>query len=193
MGRRSTTLVASCWTIFVAGLALAQGQGQNQPPRPVRSPSQEMLASWNGVHHKLAVMAEDFPEDKYDFKVQKDERSFAENLLHVAGTDYLFLSAISGHKMGPAGGENPSRNDFKTKADVVKLMHQVMDDGAALIQTQGDAGLERVIKSPFGNYMVHADAVWCEAIEHAGEHYGQLVVYYRANNLVPPESRPQSH
>jgi hypothetical protein len=26
-------------------------------------------------------------------------------------------------------------------------------------------------------------------IEHAAEHYGQLVVYYRANGLVPPESR----
>jgi hypothetical protein len=28
-------------------------------------------------------------------------------------------------------------------------------------------------------------------IEHSGEHYGQLVVYYRLNNLVPPESRPK--
>jgi len=27
------------------------------------------------------------------------------------------------------------------------------------------------------------------AIEHSTEHFGQLVVYYRANNLVPPESR----
>jgi hypothetical protein len=27
------------------------------------------------------------------------------------------------------------------------------------------------------------------AIEHSGKHYGQLVVYYRANNLVPPDSR----
>ena len=27
------------------------------------------------------------------------------------------------------------------------------------------------------------------AIEHSGEHYGQLVVYYRANNMVPPDSR----
>ncbi|PYY18547.1 MAG: DinB family protein, partial [Acidobacteria bacterium] len=25
--------------------------------------------------------------------------------------------------------------------------------------------------------------------EHSGEHYGQLVVYYRANSLVPPDSR----
>ena len=31
------------------------------------------------------------------------------------------------------------------------------------------------------------------AIEHSAEHYGQLVVYYRANNLVPPASRrPQA-
>jgi hypothetical protein len=27
------------------------------------------------------------------------------------------------------------------------------------------------------------------AIEHSAEHYGQLVGYYRANNLVPPDSR----
>jgi two-component system copper resistance phosphate regulon response regulator CusR len=27
--------------------------------------------------------------------------------------------------------------------------------------------------------------------EHSGEHYGQLVVYYRVNGLVPPESRPK--
>jgi hypothetical protein len=26
-------------------------------------------------------------------------------------------------------------------------------------------------------------------IEDSGEHYGQLVVYYRAKNMVPPESR----
>jgi hypothetical protein len=28
-------------------------------------------------------------------------------------------------------------------------------------------------------------------IEHDGEHYGQLVVYYRVAGLVPPESRPK--
>ncbi len=28
-------------------------------------------------------------------------------------------------------------------------------------------------------------------IEHSGEHYGQLVVYYRINQMVPPESRPK--
>ncbi len=26
-------------------------------------------------------------------------------------------------------------------------------------------------------------------LEHAGEHYGKLVVYYRVNGLVPPATR----
>ena len=29
-------------------------------------------------------------------------------------------------------------------------------------------------------------------IEHSGEHYGQLVVYYRPAGLAPPESRRKS-
>ena len=28
-------------------------------------------------------------------------------------------------------------------------------------------------------------------LQHASEHYGLLVAYYRANGLVPPESRPK--
>jgi hypothetical protein len=37
--------------------------------------------------------------------------------------------------------------------------------------------------------MLHAQFEWYDMIEHMGEHYGQLVVYYRANNIVPPDSR----
>jgi len=37
--------------------------------------------------------------------------------------------------------------------------------------------------------LAHNSTIWTFAIEHSGEHYGQLVVYYRANNMVPPDSR----
>jgi len=42
---------------------------------------------------------------------------------------------------------------------------------------------------PWGNKLVHNSYPWLFAIEHSAEHYGQLVVYYRANHLVPPDSR----
>jgi hypothetical protein len=41
----------------------------------------------------------------------------------------------------------------------------------------------------FGNRLAYNSNVWTFAIEHIGTHNGQLVVYYPANNLVPPDSR----
>jgi uncharacterized damage-inducible protein DinB len=149
-----------------------------------------MLRLWNAIGNKLVAMAQDFPEDKYDFKVQKDERTFALNLLHAAALDFVLIRRISGSNLGPDFGEgdNPTRDQFKTKADVVKFVQEAVADGAKVIQEQGDAGLDKTTKL-FGNRLAHNSYIWTFAIEHSAEHYGQLVVYYRANNVVPPDSR----
>lgn len=190
MKRSALALVTA--TVLVAVLMSLYGQAQtrNQPPSPARSRSDELLDRWNGIGKKLIAMAQDFPEDKYDFKVQKDERTFALNLLHAAALDFVVIRMISASKLGPDFGEgdNPSRDQFKTKADVVKFVQEAVADGAKVIQQQGDAGLDHTTKF-FGNRMAHNSTIWTFAIEHSGEHYGQLVVYYRANNLVPPDSR----
>ncbi len=191
---RSTTksVFLVCAMFLASGLLLAQGQA-NQAPKPAGGAAEEMLREWNGVQDKVVKMAEDFPEDKYDFKVQKDQRTFAQNILHIAGVDFEAISAVAGKKMGPVfkDQENPSRDEYKTKTQVVALIKQAASDGAALIKSQGDAGLNATIKYPWANMMVHVSEMWTGIIEHTGEHYGQLVVYYRANNMVPPESRPQ--
>ena len=192
MKRSALTLVAIT-LLVAAGMSLrSQAQTQNQPPSPARSRSDEMLDRWNDIGNKLVAMAQDFPEDKYDFKVQKDERTFALNLLHAAALDFFVIRRISGSNVGPDFGEgdNPSRDLFKTKADVVKFVQEAVADGAKVIQQQGDAGLDSTTKF-FGNRMAHNSSIWTFTIEHSGEHYGQLVVYYRANNLVPPDSRKQ--
>jgi len=188
--RLSLALVA---VTLLAGVGMdlhGQAQKQNQTPSPARSRSEEMLDRWNDIGNKLVAMAKDFPEDKYDFKLQKDQRTFALNLLHVAALDFLLIRRISGTNVGPDFGEgdNPTRDQFKTKADVVKFVEEAVADGAKVIQEQGDAGLDKTTKF-LGNRMSHNSNIWIFAIEHSGEHYGQLVVYYRANNLVPPDSR----
>jgi hypothetical protein len=104
--------------------------------------------------------------------------------------DFVLIRRISGSPVGPdfGAGDNPTRDQFKTKADVVKFVEEAVTYGAKVIQEQGDAGLDKTTKF-FGNRMAHNSTIWTFAIEHSGEHYGQLVVYYRANNLVPPDSR----
>jgi uncharacterized damage-inducible protein DinB len=190
MKRSSLTLVAVTLLAAIGASLHGQAQTQNQTPSPARSRSDEMLERWNDIGNKLVAMAKDFPDDKYDFKVQKDQRTFALNLLHAAALDFVLIRRISGSNVGPDFGEgdNPTRDQFKTKADVVKFVEEAVADGAKVIQEQGDAGLDKTTKF-FGNRMAHNSTIWTFAIEHSGEHYGQLVVYYRANNLVPPDSR----
>lgn len=189
--RRHANALSLVILAIAVGLCIA-ARAQSQVPRPAASRVEEMLERWNDIGNKLVAMAQDFPEDKYDYKLQKDERTFAENLLHVAAVDYDLMSAVASSKLGPdfgASKHNPSRDIYKTKADVVKLMQNAVADGAKLLRDQGDAGLDRIAKAAWGNRMVHNSYSWTFAIEHSGEHYGQLVVYYRSNNLVPPDSR----
>jgi uncharacterized damage-inducible protein DinB len=189
----STRALVAVTLLAVVGMGLpSRAQTQNQPPGPARSRSDEMVDRWNDIGNKLIAMAQDFPEDKYDFKLQKDERTFALNLLHAAALDFVLIRRISGTNVGPDFGEgdNPTREAFKTKADVVKFVQEAVAAGAKVIQQQGDAGLDNTTKF-FGNRLVHNSSIWTFTIEHSGEHYGQLVVYYRANNLVPPDSRRQ--
>jgi len=187
----SSLALVAVTLLAVGGTSLfTQAQSQGQPPRPARSRTEETLERWNDIGNKLIAMAQDFPEDKYDYKLQKDQRTFALNLLHAAALDFVLIRRVSGSNLGPDFGEgdNPSRDAFKTKADVVKFAQEAVADGAQVIQQQGDAGLDKTSKF-FGNRLAHNSAIWMFAIEHSGEHYGQLVVYYRANNMVPPDSR----
>jgi len=188
--KRFSLALAITLMAVVATSPYGQGQSQDQAPSPARSQSDEMLDRWNDIGNKLIAMAQDFPEEKYDFKLQKDERTFAQNLLHAAALDFVLIRRVSGSHLGPDFGEgdNPSRDVFKTKADVVKFVQEAVADGAKVIQQQGDAGLDNTSKF-FGKRLAHNSSIWTFAIEHSGEHYGQLVVYYRANNLVPPDSR----
>ena len=89
------------------------------------------------------------------------------------------MRSLSGSNLGPDFGKNkhnPSRDAYKTKADVVKLIQHAVADGANLIQQQGDAGLDKVAKYAWENKLVHSSYTWMLVIEHSAEHYCRLVV-----------------
>ena len=171
--------------------ANAQEKKPVERPKAAQSPSQELLNEWYYVFGKVIAMAKDFPQDKYDFKAQKDERTFGQNLIHIASAEYEVMSAISGTSMRPFGNEDSLQKKYTTKEDIVKFLIQTADDGVKLIKEQGDSGLTKEVKYPWGNSMIHASALWYFMLEHTGEHFGQLVVYYRINGMIPPESRPK--
>src|ERR1700685_2196003 len=108
----------------------------SQTPKPPDSPSKVLLDNWNEIGRKLTAMAEDFPEDKYDFKPNPAQRSFAQQLLHAANANYFFINPILGRKV-PTG--DPKRDQYKRKAEVAAFVKKSFADGAALIKEKGDA------------------------------------------------------
>lgn len=167
---------------FVAPAVVA---AQEAPAKPL-GPAKEVLNSWNNIGRKLVTMAEDWPEEKYDYRPTPEVRTFAEQLLHVVGSSYLFIDTARGKEMGP---EDLSREKFRTKAEIVAVLKKSVEEGAALIQAAGDEGMSKPIKFPFGGGQRSQYGFWMAQVEHAGEHYGNLVVYYRLNGVVPPDSR----
>src|SRR5690242_14401521 len=120
--RLGVALVAVTFFAMSGTMVSGQTHAQDQAPAQVRSRAEETAEWWNQIGKKLIAMAKDFPEDKYGFKVQKDERTFAENLVHVAAVDYDIVSRVAGTHVGPNFGKdkhNPPPDMYKTNADVV--------------------------------------------------------------------------
>jgi len=174
--------------VFLAA-AVPAATAQDKTPKPADSPSKAVLAAWNDIGRKLIAMAEDFPEDKYDYKPTPAQQTFAQRLLHVSGANYFFTNPVVGK---PAPSEDdPKREQYKTKADVVALVKKSFADGAAAITAKGDKGMTAMVVDPFANQQTRVYDLAYGMIEHSGEIYGQLVGYYRNSGMVPPESRPK--
>jgi uncharacterized damage-inducible protein DinB len=183
-----SALVVLAFFMYASGVRAQGGMGMTQ--KVSHGLAADLLNQWNNTGKQLTDMAADFPVDKLDYKATPAQRTFAEQLLHAAGANYLFIDAAMGTKP-PKDVENPSRKMYETRAQIVEYIKKSYADGAEAIERLGNKGLLEETKAPFGNEMVTRAALFAEAMEHANDHYGQCVVYYRLNGLVPPASRGQ--
>jgi len=173
--RLTFLLAAPVLVLGCAGAARAQDGAQ---PKTPATPTQAVLENWNDVGSRLVTMAQDWPEEKYTYKMTPAVRTFQEVLLHIAGSNYDVINHVAGTKVGAAQNDPPV-SQYKTKAQTVAYLKKSVEDGAALLQKEGDADV-----------LKHLSA-WIGYTEHMGEHYGLLVAYYRASGGIPPESRPK--
>ena len=177
-------VIAVVLLAFAAGSTFGQQTAKNsKPPAPAEGLAQEVLDAWNGVGDKLIEIAQDFPEEKYDFRPTPEVRTFAEVLIHLVGTSYIFTDTAQGKPLRP---HDLKRKDYRTKASIVAALKVAYRDGTDVIKAKGDQGMSQIVYRDFGNQMVHVYDVGYSSAMHASKHYGQLVVYFRVNGIVPP-------
>jgi hypothetical protein len=160
--------------VFVAVmLAASPAFAQSSPPATTRD---LLIHRWNDVGEKIVRMAEEFPENKFDYRPAADVRTFGDVLRHVGFWNLYVIKTATGEKIDPNINEL-SKSEYASKASLVKVLKDTVAQGSSILK-QGPAEL-----TP------KAADLWVTFIEHSGEHYGQLVVYYRLNGIVPPASR----
>jgi len=143
---------------------------------------------------KTVIPAADaMPAEKYDFAPTQGDfkgvRTFGAEVKHIAVANYALGAGILGEKM-PANITGPDGPpDVKTKADIMKFLNDSSAYAHKALNSITEANILEPIKAPFGNSMTTRLALATTIISHPFDHYGQMVVYLRMNNIIPPASR----
>jgi hypothetical protein len=152
-------------------LGAALSQAQPQAPTPAAALAQ----NFDYISGKVLEMAQDFPADKYGYKLKPEMRSFGSVIVHIASGNIFAAKAGMGQKVK---WDEEDAAKYPTKAACVALMKKSIEDAKAAMKANPEGPTKNL--EPF-----------LSVLQHSSEHYGLLVAYYRANGLVPPESRPK--
>jgi len=151
----------------------------------------------SNVEKQLLDVAEAMPEEKYNFTPEslniagddyKGVRTFAGQVKHVAASNYFIWSPLTGDKMPEGLKDGNGPQSIKTKAEIISFLR---DSFALGHKAAGTLSTENMLQTPGSSKSTRLRlAVF--GVEHAFDHYGQLVEYLRMNGIVPPASRRQS-
>lgn len=163
-------ILFSASTVLIALMSVClPARAQGKP-----SVAEDIKKHFDGVNKKVLEMAKDLPDDKYDFRIKPETRTFGEVILHVVEGDLYAAKIAKGEK---TEWEDLSLKDYPNKAAIVAALEKSIEQADAVLQSEPSDAFAK------------SSAPWVGIIEHAGEQYGTLAAYYRADGMVPPASR----
>jgi DinB superfamily len=150
------------------------------------------------LEREFVGAAEAMPDDKFNFtpvslningSEYKGVKTFAEEVRHVAATNFMLWGAVTGDKPPIESTEDNGPPQLKTKAEIINYLKDSFALGhkAAKALTAKNAAAQ--VPSPFGQGQTTKLFCASFAVAHAFDHYGQMVEYLRMNGIIPPASR----
>ena len=144
---------------------------------------------------EIVPAAEAMPDDKYNFAPTQGEfkgvRTFAQQVKHIAATNYMFAAGILSEKPPiELGGEN-GPDSMTSKADIVKFLKDSLTYLHKALNSLDESNVLGEVPSPFGPKKITRLRLAIFSVSHPWDHYGQMVVYLRMNGIIPPASRNQ--
>jgi uncharacterized damage-inducible protein DinB len=171
----------------------AAGASPSTPPTIASAIDREISI----VEKEVVEAAEAMPENKFDFSPEKlnvpgsdykGVRTFSEQLKHIAASNYLIWSPITGEKPPDNVSDGKGPDNMKAKADIIKFLKDSFAFGHKAVATLNSSNLIEPITSSSGRPTTRLFlATFAPA--HCFDHYGQMIEYLRMNGIVPAASR----
>ena len=104
----------------------------------------EIKKDWEEQKKTMSTIADAMPEDKFDFKATPAERSYGEQILHIAQVNYFLLKVVGGKATPPAFAPKT----LKSKAEIIKALEDSYEYGSTLLGEQTDASMMQTMTGP---------------------------------------------
>ena len=139
------------------------------------------LEKWENSKNYLLEIAQQMPEEHYDFKPTERQRSFKEQLLHIKGNmDWLSTSYFSTSEFKK--GETPT---VETKAEVIEILQNAFDEASKKIAATSEESLKETVQ--FFSGPKSKIQILSLLQDHVTHHRGQLIVYLNLKEVEPPK------
>lgn len=178
--------------LMTAAPIVAQTPMRRMEPAP-SSAAQVLARQLASTGREIVAAAEAMPADKYNFAPPDRDgnfagvRTFAQQVKHLAVSNYSYGAAILGEKPPVASGANENGPaDMTSKDAIVKLLSDSFTYAVNAVNSiRPDEALKPARPGARGSSRL---AVAAGIAPHAMDHYGQMVEYLRMNGLTPPAS-----
>jgi uncharacterized damage-inducible protein DinB len=160
----------------------------------------ELAESSRTVRKNTLAIAEDIPEDKYDFRPMPDTRSVGELLAHIAiAQTFQQIINKDERRFNMTGFDFPSlmkrmsaeEKAPRTKAQVIELLTKNGEEWAKWLEGLDENFLAEVITMPPGGAPPSRSRfdMLLSVKEHEMHHRGQLMMIERMLGIVPHLTR----
>lgn len=165
------------FALLAFGAAGLAGQTAPVAPRDVQIRQLEWQKNY------LIAMAEAMPENLYGDRATPEQRSFAEQLLHVAE----FPPMVCGRFLSGTQPSLPDTEAAHTSAEaMVAYVAAAYDFCIEAVENQPDAQRQQVIDF-FGMMQIPRAETMDQVFLHSTFTIGQVVANFRKHGMAPPE------
>jgi uncharacterized damage-inducible protein DinB len=157
----------------------------------------ELAEAFRTVRKNTVQVAEDIPEEKYNFEAAPEVRSVGRMLTHIAIAPRIWeeihkkrLTTLAGFDFfGTIDKFRAEESKTRTKAEILELLRAEGEQFAAWLETLTPEILAETVTEPDGNTPKTRFERLLGAKEHEMHHRGQLMLIERQLSIVPHLTR----